>query len=225
MTSRLSHNIIQKLNDCSKTCKAGPLLKRRPKSLWFDSTGATRVHIWEHTIRREANNQKASPYTGIKSKRQQGPVRRVHIDQTQRSTHMMVQRHFPQDSERLLAGRVQIINVWRPIKPIFKDPLGVTDARSVPDGDLVPVRLIYPGNKEGETFTVKSSEGKGQEKHRWYYLYGQQPDEPLLFKCYDSKRGGNATRVPHSAFTNREEEHQDSRESIEVRCLVFHETE
>ena len=136
----------------------------------------------------------------------------------------MVQRYFPQDFERLLSGRVQIINVWRPIKPILKDPLGVTDAQSVPDEDLVPIRLIYPNtNKEGETFTVKTSARKGEEQHKWYYLYRQQPDEPLLFKCYDSKQEGNATRVPHSAFTNREEEDQDSRESIEVRCLVFHE--
>lgn len=29
-----------------------------------------------------------------------------------------------------------IINVWRPLKPITREPLAVCDARSVPDSDL-----------------------------------------------------------------------------------------
>ena len=60
-----------------------------------------------------------------------------------------------QDAEWLLKGRYQIINVWRPIKTIRKDPLGVADATSVDDEDLVPVQLVYP-DRVGETFTVVS---------------------------------------------------------------------
>ena len=158
---------------------------------------------------------------GNNIKNVQGPVRRVHIDQTYLSAPWDVYRHLPHEAEELLSGRYQIINVWRPIKPIYKDPLAVADARTVPDEDLVPVKLIYPA-REGATFTVKPGAERGRETHQWYYLYGQQPSEVIMFKCYDSKEDGRARAVPHCAFTNKQEEHQDARESIEVRCMVFH---
>ncbi|KAL8677003.1 MAG: hypothetical protein Q9186_006538 [Xanthomendoza sp. 1 TL-2023] len=52
--------------------------------------------------------------------------------------------HLPAEAEHLLKGRYQIINVWRPIKTIRKDPLGVADATCVPDKDLLAVEIIYP---------------------------------------------------------------------------------
>lgn len=117
----------------------------------------------------------------------------------------------------MLSTRHQIINVWRPIKRILKDPLAIADAHSVPESDLVPVGLIYP-NRRGETLTVLPN-----KEHKWYYLYGQTPEEVTLIKCYDSKLDGRARRVPHTAFTNPETENEVARESIEVRALVFHE--
>ena len=60
-----------------------------------------------------------------------GPVQRVHIDQSYKAGFDRVRHHLPEEADQLLQGRSQIINVWRPIKPIFKDPLGVADARSV----------------------------------------------------------------------------------------------
>ena len=133
---------------------------------------------------------------------------------------MEVYHNMPQEADRLLKGRFQLLNVWKPIKTIYRDPLGVVDARTVSDDDLVPVKIIYP-NKEGESIVVKPGGEKGKEPHRWYYLYGQKPEEVLIFKIYDSDTD-KARTVPHSAFENSEEKHQPPRESIEVRCLVFH---
>jgi hypothetical protein len=141
----------------------------------------------------------------------------VHIDQSYSASRSRVPHHLPEESDALLKTRHQIINVWRPIKPIYKDPLAVADHHSVPDTDLVPVGLIYP-NRKGETLSVVAN-----EKHKWYFCYGQQPEEVTLIKCYDSKLDGRARRVPHTAFTNPDTEDQEARESIEVRCLVFHE--
>lgn len=170
------------------------------------STGASKIFIFDHTIRRQSNDKQAL----------RGPVQRVHIDQSYKAAPDRVVRHLPEESEQLLKGRFQIINVWRPIKTIFKDPLGVADAKSVPDSDLLPVQLIYP-DRVGETFTVRPN-----EQHKWYFLYGQRPDEVTLIKCYDSKTDGRARRVPHSAFVNPATEEKKPRESIEVRALVFH---
>lgn len=98
----------------------------------------------------------------------------------------------------------------------MKDPLAVADAHSVPDTDLVGIKLIYP-NREGETYSVKPN-----PDIKWYYRYGQTPDLVTLIKCFDSKTDGRARRVPHTAFENPETVGEAARESIEVRALVFH---
>lgn len=106
--------------------------------------------------------------------------------------------------------------MWRPIRTIRRDPLTVAAAHSVPDSDLIPVALIYP-DRRGETYTVLPN-----DKHEWYYLRGQTPEEPLLIKCFDSLLDGRARRVPHTAFVDESTKDEPGRESIEVRCLVFY---
>lgn len=146
-------------------------------------------------------------------------MQRVHIDQSYKAAASRVPFHLPELSDFLLQTRHQIINVWRPIKTIYKDPLGVAEANSVPDSDLVTIPLIYP-NRKGETYGVKPGVG-----HKWFYLHAQTPEEPLLIRCFDSKLDGRARRVPHTAFANKEYEGGYPRESIEARALVFHEDE
>lgn len=183
----------------------------------MQSTGASKVFIFDHTIRREAQDRSADKDNTVKpSPTLRGPVQRVHVDQSFKAAPNRVTHHLPDEADRLLKGRFQIINFWRPIKTIRKDPFGVVDARSVPDSDLVPVQLIYP-DRVGETFTVRPN-----ENHRWHYLKEQRPDEVLLIKCFDSKTDGRARRVPHSAFVDESTIHEEARESIEVRSLVFH---
>lgn len=172
------------------------------------STGASKIFVFDHTIRRGTQDRSSVDA--------RGPVQRVHVDQSYKAAPNRVTYHLPEEADRLLRGRFQIINLWRPIKTVRKDPLGVADARSVPDSDLVPVELIYP-NRVGETFTVRPN-----ENHRWFYLKEQQPNEVLLIKCFDSKTDGRARRVPHSAFVDENTVHEEARESIEVRSLVFH---
>ncbi|KAF2664989.1 hypothetical protein BT63DRAFT_443298 [Microthyrium microscopicum] len=181
------------------------------EQLLKDATGAVRIFIFDHTIRRP---QKDAPANALR-----GPVRRVHIDQSYTASESRVPHHLPDEADELLKKRFQIINVWRPIKTIYKDPLGVADAHSVPESDLVGAALIYPTRK-GETFAVKPN-----PEHRWYFKYAQRPDEVTLIKCFDTKTDGRARRVPHTAFTNPGEEHKDARESIEVRALVFYDDE
>ncbi len=124
--------------------------------------------------------------------------------------------HLPEDAETLLKGRVQIINVWRPIKPVLRDPLAVAEADSVDDADLIPTALIYP-TRRGETYQVRHNPAQ-----RWFYKHGLTPEEVLLIKCFDTKLDGRARRVPHTAFVDPDAEGQPARESIEVRALVFH---
>jgi hypothetical protein len=116
----------------------------------------------------------------------------------------------------LVKGRFQVIQAWRPLKPILKDPFAVADATSVPEDDLVHTKVKFP-KREGSTFNVT----KGPS-HRWYYRYGQTPDIVTLFKGYDSKTG-IARHTPHSAFTDPDTVDNAPRESVEVRAYIFHE--
>ena len=141
----------------------------------------------------------------------------MHIDQTYEASVNRVRYHLPADADRLLAGRVRIINVWRPIHhPAAHKPLAVSDWRFLDESkDLVPVRLIYP-HREGSTYSVRYNDNL-----TWYYLSGQRPDEVTLIKCFDSDED-KARLTPHSAFHDAGSPAEaPKRQSIEVRCLVF----
>lgn len=68
------------------------------------STGAVRIHIFDHTIRRQPKDER-SPAAAFR-----GPVRRVHIDQSYTASEQRVTHHLPEDADELLQKRFQIIN-------------------------------------------------------------------------------------------------------------------
>jgi len=175
-------------------------------------TGADRVHVFDHTLRRRVPGQE-DRCGGLRQ-----PVTRVHVDQTGRSGPQRVRDLLPAEADALLRGRVQIINVWRPIRgPVLDAPLAVADARSVPFSDLIPSDLIYP-DRIGETYSVRYNPA-----HRWFYMPAMRPDEVLLLKCFDSATDGRARFAPHTAFIDpTAPADAPPRESIEVRALVFH---
>jgi hypothetical protein len=122
------------------------------------------------------------------------------------------------EAEELLKGRVQVINLWRPIRGPLRDaPLAVCDASSVAPGDLVPSDLVYR-DRVGETYAVNYN-----PEHRWFYVPEMQPDEALLLKCFDSETDGRARFMPHTAFDDpTAPDDVAPRESIELRTFVFH---
>jgi hypothetical protein len=175
-------------------------------------TGADRVFVFDATTRRRV--------PGLEDRRDgpRQPASRVHVDHTARSGPQRVRDLLPDDAEELLRGRVQVINIWRPIRGPLQDyPLAVADARSVGSDDLVPTDLVYR-HRIGETYSVTHNSA-----HRWYYLSNMSPDETLLLKCYDSRTDGRARFAPHSAFLDpTAPADAPLRESIELRTLVFH---
>jgi len=176
-----------------------------------EATGAARVFIFDHVVRRHI------PGSEDRREAVRQPARRVHVDHTARSAPQRVRDLLPEDADELLRGRVQIINVWRPIRgPVQDAPLAVCDASSVAAQDLVPSDLVYP-HRTGETYAVTYNPA-----HRWFYVSDMQPDEGLLLKCYDSETDGRARFAPHSAFIDPTAPADVApRESIELRTLVF----
>lgn len=205
----------------------------------LSSTGATRVFVFSHITRidsRDNLEKSLQADTSIDNKaniNKVTPARYIHIDQSNDGAEEVLTDNMPADvAERLSKTRWSIINVWRPIKPVEKDPLAMCDARSVPDEDLIPVAANLPSKDTGLKYSTITAGrrfelfyAKYNPEHKWYYASEMTPDEVLLIKCFDSIRDGKtARRVPHSAFTDPKTKDLDVvRESIEVRCLVFYE--
>jgi len=177
------------------------------------SLKADRVVLFDHTVRRRVEGA-----ADIRGAGPRQPATRVHVDQTVASGPNRVREHLGDEADELLKGRVQVINLWRPIRgPVRDAPLAMCDGTSVASDDLVASDLIYP-NRRGETYSVKYNPA-----HRWFYFPEMTPDEALLLKCYDSATDGRTRFGPHTAFVDpTTPADAPPRESIELRTLVFY---
>jgi len=182
-------------------------------ALLEELTGASRVVVFDHTIRRRIPGA-TDRSTGIPRQ----PVPRVHNDYTVKSGPQRVRDLLGEEADALLQKRFSVINVWRPILgPVQDSPLAVSDASSINDGDLVATDLIYP-DRTGEIYYVKFN-----PEHRWFYAPAMRSDEVMLIKCYDSLADGRARFVPHTAFVDpTTPPGAPPRQSIELRTLVFY---
>lgn len=170
-------------------------------------TGATRTITFTHRVRCLATD--ASLHADNRA-----PAHSVHSDFTAQGALHHLESIIPDQQERtrLLAGRVLIVNVWRPLKTIQRDPLAVCDWNSVNPRDSIPTRLTLPhGWNELGRYAFSPDQ-------QWYYLGRQQPSEPLVFTQFDSDTG---VSVPHSAFVDPEFQDGAARESIEIKMFAF----
>jgi hypothetical protein len=177
-----------------------------------EKTGASRVFIFDHLQRRRVPGLTDRAPGGPRQ-----PAARVHVDHTARSGPQRVRDLMGDEAEELLKGRVQVVNMWRPIRGPLRDaPLAVCDARTVDPQDLVPSDLVYR-ERVGETYSVIWNPA-----HRWYYAPEMRTDEALLLKIADTSTKVAARFMPHTGFTDPTTPPDAvPRESIELRTLVF----
>ena len=109
------------------------------------------------------------------------------------------------------------VQVWRAIRnPIESDPLGICDARSLAEQDLVISERRYP-NRIGQTYQIAYN-----PNHEWYYFPRMARDEAMVFKVFDSATDGRARFTAHSAFADpTSPQNAAPRESIEMRTIAF----
>lgn len=182
------------------------------QQLLQDVTGASRVHIFNHKVRRGPTHWH---HLGLKNLANRGPVTKTHVDQSYDGAELRLRWELPDEADDLVQRRYQIINIWRPIRTVEKDPIAVADASSVPDTDLVAA-IMVEDDYHGEQWVVRHNIA-----HRWFYKHLLSPDEVLLIKCFDSKEDV-ARRALHSAFEDPDYRDRESRQSIEVRCLLLY---
>lgn len=179
------------------------------------TTGASRVQVFNHKVRRGPTQWH---HLGLKNLANRGPVTKTHVDQSYDGAELRMRWELSEEeAEDIVKNdkRYQIINVWRPIRTILKDPVAVADANTVPDADLVSA-IMVEDDYHGEQWVVRHNPA-----HKWYFKHGLAPHEVLLIKCFDSNRSV-ARRALHSAIEDPVYKDLESRQSIEVRCLVLY---
>jgi hypothetical protein len=126
--------------------------------------------------------------------------------------------------------RWSMFSIWRPLRPIKRDPLALSDRRSFPKNDYIPVKLVEPTSKElqsseGLTHETETYLAYGSDAHDWYWIWDMQPAEVLVIQLFDSLAEGEgiagAGGVMHSSVDVEGTEGESARESLEVRCTAF----
>ncbi|KAF2966799.1 hypothetical protein GQX73_g6795 [Xylaria multiplex] len=182
-------------------------------------TGATRVHCFSHLIRQgtmEANIEALRKLEGSRGKDNvsdnegfgmAAPARYAHIDQSGQGAQTLLNENLPDEAEN------------------YRRRVGGHEE------DLVPMEAIPPP-KGTSSFYDSISRGNGFQtievranpNHKWYYVSGMQPEEALIFKCYDSKNSSQS-RCCHASFKHSETASEAPRESMEMRFFIFYENE
>lgn len=172
-------------------------------------SGAQRAFVFDHTIRH--GDQAVREEQLLRE-----PVFYVHNDYTEDSAPRRVRELLPDEAEALLQKRFAIIQVWRPLRTISRNPLAMADARSISPADLVRAERRYP-HRVGETYRLRHN-----PVHAWYYFSQMTPEEAIVFKVYDSLKDGRARFTPHTSFDDpATPADAPPRQSIEVRLFAF----
>jgi len=122
------------------------------------------------------------------------------------------------------SSRWAILGVWRPTKKVERDPLAISDFRSVPEDDYVNLKREGSWGKDANfvVTVMKKGPNSAAQRHRWHYWSEMMPEEVVIFKFFDSEREkeGKAWRCAHTSVPIPGTEHLPARESVEVRALV-----
>ena len=146
------------------------------------------MHPFSHIIRRQPYEKALEKAKTVKPTESIGftvPARFVHCDQSYIGAEEVFQDNLPSEVAHLSKTRWGIINVWRPIAPIRREPFAVCDARTVQDADLVGKRAILPKKGSGNFENVSSGQGfetwgaNSSPEHKWYYQSKMTPEEVM----------------------------------------------
>lgn len=159
------------------------------------------------------------------------PARFAHVDQSPDGARMLLEDNLGTEAaNKLSKTRWGIVNIWRPINTILRDPLALCDSRTIQDEELAIVQSTLPKKGEGNGYYDSVSKGDRFETlelrhgpdHKWWYISGMTPEEALVFKIFDSKRSIKG-RSGHTSFVDPRTSQLAPRESMEMRSFVFYE--
>ncbi|KAI0549793.1 hypothetical protein F4679DRAFT_545560 [Xylaria curta] len=213
-----SHEILEAIRE-GDTELVKDIYYAKVQTLVKRVTGAGRVIIFDHTLRKR--NPARDKRDNADGKEQ--PATTVHCDQSEKGALRRLRQNLaPEDDyDSIRQGRVQMINVWRPLNgPVLDWPLAQMDFTTLDAKHVHPCDLWRGKYEErGQTVTVEH-----HPDQKWWYLEGHRSDEVTLLKIWDSCSDRRiATMCAHAAFQHPDTPHGAApRESVEVRCLVLY---
>ncbi|GJC89914.1 hydroxylase/desaturase asaB [Colletotrichum liriopes] len=90
------------------------------------------------------------------------PCHKVHFDSSIPFAHQLVHDFFPAEAVELFKSRVVMVNIWRPLAPVLRDPLCVGEAHSVPPEDEITITIQHSTDEsipKMETNEVRHGKG------------------------------------------------------------------
>ncbi|KAK8122760.1 hypothetical protein PG984_011430 [Apiospora sp. TS-2023a] len=151
--------------------------------------GAQDVRLMHYKVR--DRNLSAEPGVEKEDNIRGWPIPGVHIDASAEGALRRIKLNWPLELEELQKRRVQILNVWRPLKsPLRSWPMAFCDVRSLDPEDMVLADQISPGF-QGENTLVYFN-----PKQRFYYVSEQQQSEVWIFKQFDSQSDVAGAKSP-----------------------------
>ncbi|KAK6209789.1 hypothetical protein QIS74_11373 [Colletotrichum tabaci] len=179
-----------------------------------EQLGASVVKAFHHVVR-NVTYEDGMAYT----RKHRCPARRPHVDVTSKFAPILMSWDCPEMHADVHDNgkHWQMVNAWRPLKTVRKNPVTVADTASMAWEDYltVPQPEVGPGV---EGYWLQRPQDAGR-RHEWWYMADQTPEEVLLFLQHDS---GGAQVVGHTSFTLPGPAPKEPRESIEVRLFVVY---
>ncbi|KAL2810603.1 hypothetical protein BJX63DRAFT_422951 [Aspergillus granulosus] len=209
-----------KLTDATDDSQIKEIYYQEVEELVKTVTGAKRVLAFNHVVRLKTRNEYGDQikdrYQGI-----EGPAYRVHIDQTPQGALSIAQFMFPGITEEVQNGNFQVINVWRPLTRVQRDPLMLADMAKMPVDDLIHINRVYYNGLHSSNFVIKyAGQPAGQEgtadgyssngQHNWWYKGHQEPTETLVFSSSGFRNGKSIIGTPHGSFRLPDQEQYPS---------------
>lgn len=209
-------------------------------------TGAREVFVYDHNVRRAPGNDfgaHVKGYQGI-----QGPAKRIHVDATPEGAESIMRFMCKDmDVDQIKERGFHLINIWRPLKKIDRDPLIVADAAKMPVEDLVRINRSYFNGLTNSNFVTKYDGQNGSVKtldeegswhfhddgndvadgfshggeHDWWYWGGQEPDEAILFSSSRVLPDDVRTGTVHGSCPLPDQEGKEVRMSVECRVIAM----
>lgn len=172
------------------TCTLGqcPFLLARDLTntpLFVPRTGASTVFAFNHCVRQCSDSTRKGELDSL-GRWQVAPSGHAHVDYAGRPADIrgtLAELQFPDDiasrfendddnnNDNAAMSRFSLVNAWRPLKTVLRDPLAVADAASVPASDyVIRERKFRPSGVESANYVL--AHGSESDQHRWYYMVG-----------------------------------------------------
>ncbi|GAA5979909.1 hypothetical protein JCM10908_001461 [Rhodotorula pacifica] len=211
------------------TVEATEAYKEECCRLFEDLLGASKVIAWNAVVRDAGEGQpdvKGTQQMKVEKEFASASSLKAvagfaHVDQDDVYARTIIKRAAGDDVFEKYS-RLQIINIWRPLRgPVTNNPLAVCDFSTLD----VEKDILHMAGSYGTAYGVSTSPSQ-----RWGYVSNMMPDEAYLLRCYDSNQGrdGEALYAGHVACSVLNEPKDGGgvevpRRSVEVRLFVLHE--